>query len=121
MITKRDRCIAFPNFYQHQVQPFRLLDPQKPGYRKILALLLVDPTYRIPSATDVGPQQKEWLADLTHGSNAGTHFAKLPAELLDSIVGECGNVMTREEAEAYRKELTDGRAARGTTDQLVLM
>jgi hypothetical protein len=109
VITKGDRCVAFPNLYQHQVQPFQLVDPQKPGHRKILVFFLVDPTYRIPSATDVGPQQKEWLTDLTHRDNASTHFAKLPRELLDLIVNEHGDTMTREEAEAYRKELMGER------------
>lgn len=108
MITKGDRCIAFPNLYQNQVQPFRLADPQKPGHRKILAFFLVDPTYRVPSATDVGPQQKAWLIDFTHRS-VGTRFAKLPVELLDLIVNECGDTMTREEAEAYREELKGER------------
>jgi len=110
VITKTDRCIAFPNLYQHQVQPFRLTDPQKPGHRKILVFFLVDPTFRVPSATDVAPQQKEWLTDLTHRSNLGTHFAKLPVELLDLIVEECGEAMTREEAEAYREELMGERS-----------
>ena len=110
MITKPDRCIAFPNLYQHQVQPFRLADPQKPGHRKILVFFLVDPTFRVPSATDVAPQQKEWLTDLTHRRNFDTHFAKLPVELLDLIVDECGEAMTREEAEAYREQLMGERS-----------
>ena len=110
VVTKTDRCIAFPNLYQHQVQPFRLVDPQKPGHRKILVFFLVDPTYRVPSATDVGPQQKEWLTDLTHRSNLGTRFSELPVELLDLIVDECGEAVTREEAEAYREELMSERS-----------
>ena len=109
MITKADRCVAFPNLYQHQVQPFELADPERPGHRKILVFFLVDPTYRIPSATDVSPQQKEWLTDLTHQSNVGTRFAMLPVELLDLIVDECEGAMAREEAEAYRKELMGER------------
>jgi len=109
VITKPDRCIAFPNLYQHQVQPFRLADPRKPGHRKILVFFLVDPTFRVPSATDVAPQQKEWLTDLTHWDNLDTHFSKLPVELLDLIVDECGEAMTREEAEAYREELMGER------------
>ena len=109
MITRTGRCIAFPNLYQHQVQPFRLADPRKPGHRKILVFFLVDPTYRVPSATDVGPQQKEWLTDLTHRSNLGTHFAKLPVELLDLVVNEYEEAITREEAESYREELMGER------------
>jgi len=110
VITKTDRCAAFPNLYQHQVQPFQLADLQKPGHRKILVFFLVDPTYRIPSTTDVAPQQKDWLIDLTHRNNLDTHFAKLPVELLDLIVNEYGDAMTREEAEAYREELMSERS-----------
>lgn len=110
MITKSDRCIAFPNLYQHQVQPFRLADPRKPGHRKILVFFLVDPTYRVPSATDVAPQQREWLVDLMHRDSLSTHFAKLPVELLDLIVDECGDAIMREEAEAYREELMGERS-----------
>ena len=110
MITKTDRCIAFPNLYQHQVQPFRLADPQKPGHRKILVFFLVDPTFRVPSATDVAPQQKEWLTDLMYRGNLDTHFARLPVELLDLVVDECGEVMTRGEAETYREELMAERS-----------
>jgi len=110
VITKTDRCIAFPNLYQHQVQPFKLADPKKPGHRKILVFFLVDPTYRVPSATDVAPQQKEWLTDLTHRRSPGTRFARLPIELVDLIVNEYGDAMTREEAEAYRKELMAERS-----------
>jgi hypothetical protein len=109
VITKTGRCVAFPNLYQHQVQPFRLADPQKSGHRKILVFFLVDPTYRVPSATDVASQQKEWLTNLMHQSN-DTRFAKLPVELIDLIVNEYGDAMAREEAEAYRKELMGERS-----------
>ena len=57
--TIQNRCVAFPNIYQHQVQPFRLKDSAKSGVRKIFVALLVDPTYTIPSATTVPPQQRE--------------------------------------------------------------
>ncbi|KAF9338843.1 hypothetical protein BGX26_009559, partial [Mortierella sp. AD094] len=60
VITKQDRCIAFPNIYQHQVQPFTLEDPTKPGSRSILVFFLVDPERSILSTTNVPPQQKEW-------------------------------------------------------------
>jgi len=95
VIRHQERSLCrIPNLYQHQVQPFKLVDPQKPGYRKILVFSPVDPTYQIPSATDVGLQQ-EWLTDLTHQSNAGTHFARFPGEPLDLIADEYGDTMTR--------------------------
>ena len=81
MITKTHRCVAFPNLYQHQVQPFRLEDPTKPGHRRILALFLVDPTQKILSATDVAPQQRGWISKTTHGAGQNSAFAKLSVEL----------------------------------------
>ncbi|KAG0378998.1 hypothetical protein BGX24_002087 [Mortierella sp. AD032] len=64
VITKQDRCLVFPNIYQHQVQPFRLEDDTQPGSRKILALFLVNPETPTPlSTTHVPPQQKAWAAE----------------------------------------------------------
>ena len=60
LITKQDRCIAFPNIYQHRVRPFQLIDTKKPGYRKILVFFLVNPTFRILSTSNVTPQQKDF-------------------------------------------------------------
>jgi len=53
---------------------------------------------------------KDWLIDLTHRNNLDTHFAKLPVKLLDLIVNEYGDAMTREEAETYREELVSERS-----------
>ncbi|WP_101386204.1 DUF4246 domain-containing protein [Streptomyces sp. TLI_146] len=55
--TPAGRCLAFPNILQHRVDSFRLTDPTRPGYRKILAFFLVDPSERIVSTADVPPQQ----------------------------------------------------------------
>ncbi|MFD8223090.1 DUF4246 domain-containing protein [Streptomyces massasporeus] len=55
--TPAGRCLAFPNILQHRVEPFRLVDPTRPGHRKILAFFLVDPSERIVSTSDVPPQQ----------------------------------------------------------------
>ncbi|KAF9419124.1 hypothetical protein BGZ76_004292 [Entomortierella beljakovae] len=60
VITKEDRCIAFPNIYQHQVQPFELADPTKPGLRSIVVFFLVNPEKPILSTTNVPPQQMSW-------------------------------------------------------------
>ncbi|KAG0222978.1 hypothetical protein BGW41_005771 [Actinomortierella wolfii] len=57
IVTKEDRCIVFPNIFQHQVQPFSLADSTKPGSRGILVFFLVDPSRRILSTTHVPPQQ----------------------------------------------------------------
>ncbi|CAL9335204.1 DUF4246 domain-containing protein [Streptomyces sp. enrichment culture] len=55
--TPEGRCLAFPNILQHRVGSFRLLDPTRPGHRKILAFFLVDPSEKIVSTSDVPPQQ----------------------------------------------------------------
>ncbi|WP_327691323.1 DUF4246 domain-containing protein [Streptomyces sp. NBC_00461] len=55
--TPAGRCLAFPNILQHRVDSFRLTDPTRPGYRKILAFFLVDPSEKIVSTSDVPPQQ----------------------------------------------------------------
>ncbi|MFD7876878.1 DUF4246 domain-containing protein [Streptomyces sp. NPDC059766] len=55
--TPAGRCLAFPNILQHRVGSFRLQDDTRPGYRKILAFFLVDPSERIVSTSDVPPQQ----------------------------------------------------------------
>ena len=55
--TPAGRCLAFPKILQHRVGSFRLTDPARPGYRKILAFFLVDPSEKIVSTSDVPPQQ----------------------------------------------------------------
>lgn len=55
--TPAGRCLAFPNILQHRVGSFRLVDPTRPGHRKILAFFLVDPSETIVSTSDVPPQQ----------------------------------------------------------------
>ena len=109
VITKTHRCIAFPNSCQHQVQPFRLEDPTKPGHRKILVFFLVDPTKRVLSATDVAPQQREWVTEAMYHAGQTSPFVKLPVELLAMILSENEGPMTRSEAEKYRDELMSER------------
>ncbi|KAJ3168144.1 hypothetical protein HDU88_001582 [Geranomyces variabilis] len=103
------RCIAFPNTYQHRVEPFRLVDPSKPGHRKILAFFLVDPSRPSLSTARVPPQNAEWAVDAL-GSAAGKQFASLPVELLGDIVHRAG-FMTGAEAREHREALMTARAA----------
>ncbi|KAF9643672.1 hypothetical protein BDM02DRAFT_3104103 [Thelephora ganbajun] len=105
VVTKTNRCVAFPNLYQHQVQPFHLEDATRPGHRKIIVFFLVDPTQRVPSATDVAPQQREWVTEAMHGAGANSAFARLPIEILTMISQESDGTMDRSEAEKYREEL----------------
>lgn len=114
VVTKAGRCIAFPNMYQHQVQPFSLADRSRPGHRKILALFLVDPSleHPRPSTTVVPPQQREWMYTVMHkyASDSKSRLSKLPVELLDAIVDKMDWLMDRTEAEALRLELMDERS-----------
>ncbi|EUC63141.1 filamentous muscle protein titin-animal, related protein, putative [Rhizoctonia solani AG-3 Rhs1AP] len=112
VVTCQDRCIAFPNTYQHRVSPFQLTDRSKPGHRKIVALFLVDPAIRRPSTTTVPPQQAKWRASGI-GANPVLKrgFDKLAPEIIDHIDSMVEGSMTRKEAEAYRLELMDERTA----------
>ncbi|KAJ7725100.1 hypothetical protein B0H16DRAFT_1665936 [Mycena metata] len=111
--TSANRALAWPNIYQHRVSPFRLVDPTQPGHRKILAIFLVDPSIpRIPSATDIPPQQLHWMFDTLEELRAdlGSLFSRLPVELLVLITGFLPETyVTREEADEYRLELMGER------------
>lgn len=81
--THQGRLLTFPNIMQHQVQPFRLADPTKPGHRKILAMFLVDPHIPILSTANVPPQRKDWWAKEVQKVE---RFASLPVELFENII-----------------------------------
>lgn len=63
IVAAEDRCVAFPNIYQHRVEPFELADRSRPGHRKILAFFVTDPFAAVPSTAMVPPQQREWYLD----------------------------------------------------------
>ncbi|KAH9839182.1 uncharacterized protein C8Q71DRAFT_795498 [Rhodofomes roseus] len=106
-VTKQHRCLAFPNLYQHLVSPFRLKDGTKSGHRKILVLFLVDPNVRVPSASDVGPQQAAWIRSALESTQL---WQRLPTELQD-IIWEQVDAVSDEEAKKYREELMKERTA----------
>jgi hypothetical protein len=90
-----------------------LLDPTKPGHRKILAIFLVDPSIDpIPSATHVPPQQADWAVDALEEARSDpmSAYSRLPPELSSLIYDRFPNTfMTRDEAEAYRLDLMKER------------
>ncbi|KAJ7912500.1 hypothetical protein B0H13DRAFT_2007003 [Mycena leptocephala] len=100
------RALSWPNLFQHCVSPFELVDPSKPGHRKILAIFLLDPTKDpVVSTTDVPPQQAEWAA-------AAFEEACTARQLRDLIKDHFPTtVMTFNEAEAYRLTLMKERTA----------
>jgi hypothetical protein len=109
--TKENRCIVFPNIFQHQVQPFFLKDEAKPGYRKILVFFLCDPNYEhIISTKNVAPQQPEEHANVIELLRRGP-VGQLPEDLFQLIVSELPPPISRSEAERYRLNLMDERAS----------
>ena len=108
VVALEDKCVAFPNLWQHRVEPFELADPTKPGHRKILCFFLVDPWRKVHSTSDVPPQQREWYEDAMEGVPA---LQKLPQELYDLIAGfVVEGMMTRAEAEEERERLMKERS-----------
>ncbi|ORZ31447.1 hypothetical protein BCR44DRAFT_58812 [Catenaria anguillulae PL171] len=64
--THEGHAVVFPNLglYQHKVASFELKDKSRPGYRKIVALFLVDPEWydQVWSTALVPLQQADWVA-----------------------------------------------------------
>ena len=102
--TKEGRVLTWPNILQHQVQPFKLVDPTKRGHRKILALFLVDPNIRIISTANVPCQRRDWWSQTVRDDKGG--ISTLPIELQDTIFdGIDGFPISLEEAGKLRSEL----------------
>jgi hypothetical protein len=104
------RCLAFPNTYQHQVQPFELVDKTRPGYRKILVFFLVDPAIEILSTARVPPQHTEWYRYLLYTIRRGTYLEMLPDEILAHVLKYVDGPMSREEMAHHMRELMQERS-----------
>jgi hypothetical protein len=100
------RILVFPNIYQHSVAPFSLVDPTKPGNRKILVFFLVDPTQRIISSATIPPQGPRWMTP----DMANTLSNVFPGELQDMIAKQMGSDISLEQAKKYRLELMEERS-----------
>ena len=111
IVAEEDKCIAFPNIYQHRVDAFELADPTRPGYRKILCFFVVNPFTRVLSTSDVPPQQAEWGLD---EAGRAPLMRGLPAELFEMIARET-ELMVREEAEEHRHRSPMSQRARPET------
>jgi hypothetical protein len=118
VITKEGRCVAFPNVFQHQVQPFKLEDPAKPGFRKILVFFLVDPAHRITSTLHVPPQQSDWFGGILKREVPA--FRRLPEEIVDQIASYAQWPMGLDDAKKYREELMAVRSLTTETPTLAL-
>ena len=109
--TREGRLLTFPNILQHQVQPFSLVDPTKPGHRKIVALFLVDPHFKILSTANVPCQQMDWWRE--HIAQLGdTRLDRLPLELRDAVFDGVDDFpFSLHEAKHLRLKLMDERKA----------
>ena len=112
--TEPGLALASPNLYQHQVSPFELEDNSRPGHRKILAFFLVDPNEKVPSASDIGPQQAEWMSAFMHQLGpdgvGGTYLERLPTELKDHIVSLNDGLISEKRANEVRDALIAERS-----------
>lgn len=116
MLCTEGRLLTFPNILQHQVQPFSLQDPTKPGHRKILALFLVDPGIRIISTANVPPQQRDWWGEEVDRQTAdsGKALAKLSRELKDKVFESVDDFpISMETAKELRLKLMEERKQYG--------
>lgn len=93
--TPEGRLITFSNLLQHQVQPFELTDPTKPGHRKMLALFLVDPNVEVVSTADVPCQRADWLDEVARKGGCNDGSTSFPINM--------------EMARLYREQLMEER------------
>ncbi|KAI8586357.1 hypothetical protein BDZ88DRAFT_455099 [Geranomyces variabilis] len=100
------RCIAFPNNFQHRVEPFTLTDASKPGHLKTLTF--VDPAGRRLSTARVPPQRVDWFVDQLRTSDPRGLTNWLPNEVWKRIAEDAG-LTTHEQACEHRAELRKER------------
>jgi Protein of unknown function (DUF4246) len=101
ILCKEGRLVTFPNTLQHRVLPFELADKSKPGYRKILAIFLVDPNLHIISTASVPPQRRDWWSDKVGANGIGG----LSTDLRDKVVNMLDFPLTMERAKKLQLEL----------------
>ena len=112
--TREGRLLTFPNILQHRVGSFKLVDPTKPGHRKIVALFLVDPNIRIISTAHVPCQRKDWWMEAVLETQTKPVREKglndFPVELQDIIFKEVDDFpISLADAEILRLELMKER------------
>ncbi len=105
IIALTDRCVTFPNFHHHRVEPFELEDGTRPGHRKILCFFLVHPENTIASTKYVPCQDYNEIM-LKLGQCFRT---RLPEEAICRIMEFAGAPITREEGVILSHELSEER------------
>lgn len=106
LVCKEGRLLTFPNTMQHPVYPFHLIDPTKPGHRKILALFLVDSHLKIISTENVPCQQKSWWEEDVRDIEP---LGKIPDEMTNHILDLADYPISLEVAKEQRLELMEER------------
>ncbi|KAI9330254.1 hypothetical protein DFJ73DRAFT_858958 [Zopfochytrium polystomum] len=106
-VARGGRCVVFPNFLHHKLEPFSLQDRTRPGHRKMLAFFLVHPDAGpgVYSTRFVPPQQREWVASLLKEVLP----RQIPNEIVESIMKRLGTVMTADEANRFQAEISEER------------
>ncbi|TFK62409.1 hypothetical protein BDN72DRAFT_903265 [Pluteus cervinus] len=118
--TKQGRLLTFPNILQHQVQPFELADPARPGHRKILALFLVDPNVKVISTANVPCQRIDWWKNAIQNGPTEVNQRKIPMELQEHIINDVEDFpISMKEAKELRLKLMDERSSFQTTQDAV--
>lgn len=117
-LTREGRLLAFPNCVQHKVESFALEDKTKPGYRKILAMFLIDPNRRVLSTSNVPPQRRDWWAEELRGKGL---LRELPAEIREHAIDMVDFPISWEKAVEMRERLMDERSDgnKKATDELM--
>ncbi|KAG7375404.1 hypothetical protein PHYPSEUDO_001468 [Phytophthora pseudosyringae] len=102
------RCVVFPNWLQHQVQPFTLEDLSKPGVRKFLAFFLVDPEHPVPSTSVVPPQQQKWIEPALESMIQQLRLVDVVGQNIQSMMPRGMSLLA---AKQHRLQLMEERAA----------
>ncbi|KAK0455815.1 hypothetical protein EV421DRAFT_1748811 [Armillaria borealis] len=103
---RQGTALVFPNIYQYRHTPIQLADPRKPGHRRMISFLLVDPDIPpIPSTSNVPPQQKAWIRE------ALDDFldVRFPEEVVDKIMDHVDWLVDEDEMVRLREEMMQER------------
>jgi len=115
VLTQGGRAIAFPNFYQQHVAPFRLINSTQPGRQRLLIFHLVDPSRRVVSTAHVPPQQREWVEEYARSSMRATLADHLIPPLVHIVQEHAldftANTVTRDSAVADRERFQHERSS----------
>ncbi|PWN33664.1 uncharacterized protein FA14DRAFT_64352 [Meira miltonrushii] len=91
--TPSKRAIVFPNTMQHKLSPFKLINPTKPGHRRMIVMFLVDPDCRITSTAEIAQQQ---CNEREAAFAFGTTVDELPNIQLGNLTFDISDLIMRE-------------------------